>query len=60
MRVRDFDFDNIFSYKKSYDHSYQNIWIYNISYKNFMGANPLHIRFNKKDGFIKVYDVTRY
>ena len=60
MRVRDFEFDNIFSYKKPYDHSQQNIWIYNISYKTFIGANPLHIRFNKRDGFIKVYDVTRY
>ena len=31
-----------------------------ISYKNFMGAKPLRIRFDKIDGFIKIYDRTRY
>ena len=25
-----------------------------------MGAKPLHIGFNKIDGFIKIYDGTRY
>ena len=25
-----------------------------------MGRKPLRIRFNKKDGFIKIYDATRY
>ena len=31
-----------------------------ISYKNFMGAKPLRIRFDKIDGFIKIYDRARY
>ena len=26
----------------------------------FMGAKPLHSGFNKIDGFIKIYDGTRY
>ena len=34
--------------------------IYNISYKNFMGAKPLRIRFDKIGGFINIYDGTRY
>ena len=32
---------------------YKDILIYDISYKTFMGLNPLRIRFHKKDGFIK-------
>ena len=34
MRVKDIDFDKLLSDKKSNE----NIWIYNISHKNFMGA----------------------
>ena len=34
--------------------------IYDISYKAFMGAKPLQIRFDKIDGFIEIYDGTRY
>ena len=34
--------------------------IYNISYKNLNDGKPLRIRFNKIDGFIRVYDGTRY
>ena len=25
-----------------------------------MGVKPLHVRFDKMDGFIKIYDGTRY
>ena len=39
---------------------YQNILVHNISYKTLFGATPLRISFNKIDGFIKVYDGTRY
>ena len=38
----------------------ENILIYNISYKTLMGAKPLRIRFDKINGFIRVYDGTRY
>ena len=34
--------------------------IYENSYKTFMGLIPLHIRLDEIDGFIKVYDGSRY
>ena len=40
--------------------SYKNILLYNISYKKCMDAKPLHIRFNKADGIIKIYSGFRY
>ena len=33
---------------------------YDILYKILISAKPLHIRFNKVDGFTRVYDGTRY
>ena len=51
-----FDFDNILIYEKSHE----NILIYDILYKNLIGLKPLRIRFGKIDGFIKIYDGTRY
>ena len=34
--------------------------VYNISFKTLIGAKPLRIRFDKGDGFIRVYDGNRY
>ena len=34
--------------------------VYDISYKTFFGSKPLHIRFDKVDGFIRVYDGASY
>ena len=34
--------------------------IYEISYKTLIGPKPLRIRFNKIDGFIQIYDGTKY
>ena len=34
--------------------------IYDISYKTLIGPKPLLIRFDKIDGFIRIYDGTRY
>ena len=34
--------------------------VYDISYKAMIGVKPLHIRFNKIDGFIRVYDGIEY
>ena len=34
--------------------------IYDISYKTLTGPKPLRIRFDKIDGFISIYDGTRY
>ena len=39
--------------------SYESISVYNISYTNLI-AKPLCIRFDEIDGFIWVYDETRY
>ena len=41
--------------EKSYE-TYQNILFYNISYKRSTGPKPLHIRFDKTNGFIRVLD----
>ena len=50
----------IFRIALLYKEKYENILIYGISYKPLMGAKPMHIRFNKIDEFIKVYDGIRY
>ena len=40
--------------------SHGNILIYNISYKTLIGPKSLRIRFDKIDGFLRIYDGTRY
>ena len=56
LKQEDFNLDNILMDEKSH----QNILIYDISYKTLIDPNPLGIRFNKIDGFIRIYDGTRY
>ena len=56
MRAIDIDFSDILLNKKLYE----NIFIYDISHKTFMGPKPLRIRFDEIDGFIKIYDGNRY
>ena len=56
IKIEDFDFHNFLVDKKSYE----NTLVYNISYKISIGAKPFCIRFHTADGFIKVYDGTRY
>ena len=56
VKLEDIDFDNILIEKKSYE----NMLIYNISYKALMGPKPLLIRFNKIDAFIRICYGTRY
>ena len=34
--------------------------IYNISCKNLFGLKPFHVRFDKIDGFIRIFCETRY
>ena len=34
--------------------------IYDISYKTLFDSKPLHNRFNNIDGFVRIYDGTRY
>ena len=45
---------------KNYVKKFVDILVYDISYKTFMGKNPLRIRFDKMDGFIKIYGGIRY
>ena len=49
-KFEDFDFDNNFTDKKSYE----NILIYKILYRTFIEAKPLRIRFGQIDGFKRV------
>ena len=56
IKLEDFNLDNILIDKKSHE----NILIYDISYKTLINSKPPHIRFNKIDGFIRIYDGTRY
>ena len=43
IKIVNFDFDNILLDEKPYD----NILVYDISYKTLIGAKPLRIRFEK-------------
>ena len=36
------------------------IFFYNILHKTLIGSKPLIIRLDKKNGFIRAYDGTRY
>ena len=56
IKLEDIDFGNILIDEKSH----KNILIYDISYITLIGSKPLRIRFDKTDGFIKIYDGTRY
>ena len=60
MTVRDIDFSDTLSHKKSYKNKYQNILIHEILYKSLMGEKPLRTKFNEINGFIKIYDGIRY
>ena len=54
MRVVDFVIDNILLDGKLYTNLYENILIYNISYKTFTCEEPLRIRFDVADELIKI------
>ena len=56
IKFKDYDLDNILVDEKSYE----KVLVYNISNKTSIGAKPLRIRFDEIDGFIRVYDGTRY
>ena len=49
------DFDKILIDEKSYE----NMVVYNILYEILIDSNPLRVRFNKIEGFIRVYNRTR-
>ena len=56
IKIEDFDLDNILIDQKLYE----NILDYNISCKSLISAKSLRIRLDKVEGFIRVYDGTRY
>ena len=56
IKVEEFDFDNILID----ENSHKNILTYDISCKTLFGLKPLCIKFNKINGFIRIYDGTRY
>ena len=56
IKLEDFDLDNILIDGKSHE----NILIYGISYRTLVDPKPLRIRFHKIDGFIRIYDGSRY
>ena len=56
IKLEDFDIGNILMDGKPNQH----ILIYGISYKTLIGAKPLRSRFNKVDGFIRIYDGARF
>ena len=55
-KIKDFDVNSILIDEKSHD----NTLLYNVSYKTLIGTKPLLISFDKINGFIRVYDGTRY
>ena len=57
IKFEDFGLDNILIGEILI---YESILVHNISYKTLIGTKPLRIRFDKTDGFIRVYDGTRY
>ena len=56
IKIEDFGLDNILLDEKSYE----NILVYDILYKSLIDSKPLRIRFDKIDGFIRVFDRARY
>ena len=56
IKFKNFDFDDILIDEKLYEI----FLICDILYKTLIGAKPLHIRFDKIDGFIGFYNGTRY
>ena len=53
IKLEDFDVDNMLKDDRT-------ILIYDISYKTLIGEKPLRIRFDKIDGFIRIYNGTTY
>ena len=58
-----YDFDDITKFENLQFHnvlmdqkSHENVLIYDILYKNLIGAKSLRIKFNQVDGFIRIYD----
>ena len=53
-------FDDIIKLEVVDEKSHENILVYDISYATLIDSKLLCIRFDKIDGFIRIYDRTRY
>ena len=56
----DIEFSDILLDEKLYKEKYENILVYDISYKTSTGAKPLRIRYDEIDGFINIHNGIRY
>ena len=56
IKFESFGYHNITLDEKSNE----NIFIFDFTYQAFVAARSLHIRFHKIEGFIRVYDRSRY
>ena len=56
VKIENFNINNILIDEKPYE----NILVYNSSYKSLIDSKPLRISLGKIDGFIRAYDGTRY
>ena len=56
IKLEDFDIGNILIDEKSHECA----MIFDIWNNTLIGPEPLRIRFDKIDGFIKIFDGTRY
>ena len=55
LKLKDFDFDILKDEK-----SHKNILLNDIWYKPLIDWQPLNVRFDKIDGFIRIYNGTGY
>ena len=55
IKLEDFDFDILIDEK-----SHKNILLKDVWYKPLIGWQPLDVRFDTIDGFIRIYDGTGY
>ena len=56
IKIGDFDLGNILIDEKPHE----NILVYNVLYESSIDSKPLHIGFNKIEGFIRVCNGTKY
>ena len=56
IKLEDFNHDNILKDEKSHE----NTLIYEILYKTLIGPKPFRIRFDKLDGFTRIYYGSKY
>ena len=56
IKIEDFNLNKVLTD----ENSHEDVFVCNMSYKTLIDARLLHIRFDKIDRFIQVYNQTRY